>query len=226
MVPDAETVQRLARALAPDHDEYQAEMAAYAEERGFPIVGPDAGATLSLLARLTDATRVFEFGSGFGYSAYWFARGAESNARLVLTEHDPGEVEMARDVFERAGLAGRTDFRVGDAVDIVDEYDGPFDIVLLDHEKARYADAFRKVRSKVARDGVVVADNVTRGPADTEMLARHAEGAALDGADPATRGIATYLDEVQADPEYETLLLPVGNGLAVSVRSGRGDTGR
>lgn len=220
MADDAETIQRLVRGLAPEHDDIHAEMAAYADEHGFPVVGPEAGGTLRLLARLTDASRVFEFGSGFGYSAYWFAQGAAPNARFVLTEYDADELDMAREFFERADLLDRTEFHEGDALATVEECAGPFDVVLVDHEKSRYAEAFRAVRSKVARGGVVVADNVTRGPADADALARYVEGQTLDAPDESTAGIASYLDAVRADPEFETILLPVGNGLAVSVRTG------
>jgi predicted O-methyltransferase YrrM len=216
---DTETIGRLVRAVAPDHDRIQREMADYARENGFPIIGPEAGATLRLLARLTDARRVFEFGSGFGYSAYWFAMGARDDATFVLTEFDADELSMARDFFERAGLDTKTTFRQGDAVAIVDDYDGPFDVVLVDHQKSRYADAFEKVREKVAPGGVVVADNVTHGPADTAALARHAEGEPLGDVDDSTRGVAEYLDAVCADDAFETAILPVGKGLAVSVRT-------
>jgi predicted O-methyltransferase YrrM len=216
---DADAVQRLVRAVAPDHDRIQREMADYAREHGFPIIGPEAGATLKLLARLTDARRVFEFGSGFGYSAYWFAMGARDDATFVLTEFDADELAMARDFFERAGLDTQTTFREGDAVAIADEYDGPFDIVLVDHQKSRYAEAFGTVREKVAPGGVVVADNVVRGPADADALARHAEGGDIGDVDDSTRGIADYLDAVRRDEAFETSILPVGNGLAVSVRT-------
>jgi predicted O-methyltransferase YrrM len=221
MSRDSQAIRRLVRALSPEHDDVQAEMAAYAADRNFPIVGREGGGALRLLARLTDATRVFEFGSGFGYSASWFARGAAPDARFVLTERDADELAMAREFLGRAGVAERTEFCEGDALDAVEEHEGPFDVVLLDHDKPEYAAAFRSVRSKVARGGVVVADNVTRGPADTAALARYAEGEPLSDADEQTRGIAAYLDAVAADPAFETTLLPVGNGLAVSVRTGR-----
>ncbi|MFC6825729.1 class I SAM-dependent methyltransferase [Halopelagius fulvigenes] len=223
MSDDAEAIRRLVRGLSPEHDEIHAEMAAYADEHGFPIVGLEAGGALRLLARLTDAAHVFEFGSGFGYSAYWFSKGAAPDAQFILTEYDADELDMAREFFERAGLSDRTEFHEGDAVAAVEEYDGPFDVVLVDHEKSRYAEAFRAVRSKVARGGVVVADNVTRGPADAAALARYVEGESLDAPDEHTKGVASYLDAVRADPEYETVLLPIGNGLAVSVRTGRTD---
>ncbi|POG54815.1 O-methyltransferase [Haloferax marisrubri] len=212
--------RRFLAATAPEHDAVQSEMAAYADEHGFPIIGPEAGGVLRVLAHLTDATRLFEFGSGFGYSATWFAEGMADDAELYLTEHDAHELDMARDFLDRAGLADRTTFLEGDALDLFEGVDGEFDLVLLDHQKHRYAEAFDLVSDRVAEGGVVVADNVMRGPVDFGALTDWSEGRAeaLDGADADTRGIAAFLDAVRADPRYETIVLPVGSGLAVSTR--------
>lgn len=217
-------VARFVRASGPEHDEIQTAMAEHAEEQGFPIIGPDAGGFLRLLARLTDARRVFEFGSGFGYSAYWFLQGMNEEGSVVLTEFDADELVMAREFFEQAGLSDRATFEEGDAISLVDDYDGPFDVVLVDNEKHRYVEAFEAVREKVPVGGVVVADNVMAGPVDFDTLLAHVEGGERDviagmvDADESTRGIAAYLDSVQRDESFETIVLPLGQGLAVSTR--------
>ncbi|ELZ99041.1 caffeoyl-CoA O-methyltransferase [Haloferax mucosum ATCC BAA-1512] len=216
----SDETRRFLAATAPEHDAVQDEMAAYASEHGFPIIGPEAGGVLRFLATLAGAKRLFEFGSGFGYSATWFAGGMADDAELFLTEHDPDELDMAREFLERAGLADRSTFLEGDALELVETIDGEFDLVLFDHQKHRYAEAFDLVRDRVEVGGVVVADNVMRGPIDFGALTDWSEGTvqALDGANADTRGIGAYLDAVRSDPRYETIVLPVGNGLAVSTR--------
>ncbi|WP_416839579.1 O-methyltransferase [Haloferax sp. DFSO52] len=215
-----EETQRFLAATAPDHDEIQSEMASYAAENGFPIIGPEAGGVLRFLATVAGSKRLFEFGSGFGYSATWFAKGMADDGELFLTEHDPDELDMAREFLERAGLADRTTFLEGDAVELVESVEGEFDLVLLDHQKYRYAEAFDVVRDRVEVGGIVVADNVMRGPLDFGALVDWSEETpeALDGANADTRGIAAYLDAVRADPRYQTIVLPIGNGIAVSSR--------
>jgi predicted O-methyltransferase YrrM len=216
----ADGLTRYLSGLAPDHDDVQAEMATRADREGFPTVGPAAGGTLRVLARLADAESVFEFGSGFGYSATWWARGMRAG-RIVLTEHDADELDAAREWLSAADYPVSFDYRDGDALSVVEEYDGPFDCVLVDHEKERYVDGFHEVADKVAVGGVVVADNVVQGPADFETLVEYAEGEGVpDDASAATRGIAAYLDAVRAAPDFETTVLPVGSGLTVSVRTG------
>lgn len=213
-----ETIQRYIRATGASHSEIQEEMVAYADEHGFPIIGPDAGAVLRLLARLTDADTVFEFGSGYGYSASWFLAGGADE--VVLTEIDEDELDMARSFLARGGDGDRAHYELGDALEIVAEYDGPFDVVLIDHDKPRYAEGFDLAREKVPVGGVIVADNMTRGPIDIEQLeAYFADDEPLpDDASEGTEGIAHYVEHVKADPAFESFVLPVGSGICLSTR--------
>ncbi|VTT88056.1 caffeoyl-CoA O-methyltransferase [Halorubrum sp. DM2] len=211
--------RRFLTATAPEHTAVQAEMAELADEWGFPIIGPEAGAVLRLLARLTDAERVFEFGSGFGYSATWFLRGGVGS--VVCTEFDADEAERGAAFASDHGYADRVTFEVGDAMETVDRYDGPFDVVLIDHQKGRYADAYRTALPKVRTGGVVVADNIARGPIDFGDLVAHFEaGEPLPDAavDEETRGIGEYVGTVRSDDAVETAILPVGSGIAVSTK--------
>jgi caffeoyl-CoA O-methyltransferase len=214
-VPD--DLETFAAAVGPDPDDVLREMDDRAEETGFPTVGPAVGGWLQQLAGLVDAERVFEFGSGFGYSAYWFARSLPEGGEIVLTEIDADELDDARDYLTRGGYDGMARFELGDAIDIVDTYDGPFDVVLIDNEKDRYVEAFEAVREKVPVGGVVVADNMTAGPFDFEEIRR----VVMDGSetdDEMARGVADYLDHARSDDDFATTLLPLGEGLAVTRR--------
>ena len=212
-------VSRFVRAVAPDPDETLAEMDAYADEEGFPTVGPEVGAFLRLLARTTDARRIFEFGSGYGYSAYWFAAALPEDGELVLTEVDEDELELAREYLTRGGYDDLARYELGDALETVERYDGPFEVVLIDHQKHRYVEAFEAIRPKVPVGGVVVADNaMTAGPIQFEKLLALVEGEDPGDVNEDTRGIADYLETVRGDPEFETVALPLGEGIAVSYR--------
>jgi len=222
------SVETLARLISTDGDEIIARMDERADREGFPTVGPEVGGWLELLARATDAKRVFEFGSGFGYSAYWFARGLPADGEVVLTEIDADELDLAREYFAKGEVTIEAKFEHGDAIDIVGEYDGPFDIVLIDNEKHRYREALQAIEGKLRPGSLVLADNaITAGPIDHEqvvsMLSNQETGdttSAVDGkAEPneATEGIATYLEYVRSHEQLQTVLLPLGEGLAVSL---------
>jgi caffeoyl-CoA O-methyltransferase len=205
-----------------DDDPVLAEMEARADREGFPTVGREVGRVLRLLARLTGATSVFEFGSGFGYSAYWVAPVVGPDGRVVLTEVDAAELDGAREYFERGGYADRARFERGDAVQVVDEYDGPLDLALLDHENHRYVEGFEAVRGKIPAGGAVVADNVLNSSGDPGFdpadLDRALSGGPT-GENAELAGIADYYRHVRATGNFETTVLPVGEGLFVSVRT-------
>ena len=218
ILPDS-TV-RFLRATAPEPDEILREMETRGEE--FPTVGREVGGLLRLLAQLVDAKTIFEFGSGFGYSAYWFARALEEmvdeeDGRVILTEIDGDELDEAREYFRRGGLADRAIFEHGDALDIVERYDGPFDVVLVDNEKEAYPDAFDAVAGKVRPGGVVIADNaMTSTVQDFDSIVAAMEGEDVGDVDAETRGVIDYLRRVLDDPEWETSVIPLGEGIAVS----------
>ncbi|WP_458189933.1 O-methyltransferase [Haladaptatus sp. NG-WS-4] len=214
IVPE-ETGRFLRAALAePD------EMLRAMEERGedFPTVGREVGQFLRLLAHAVNAERIFEFGSGFGYSAYWFADALPDDGEIVLTEYDADELREARQYLERGGFADRAVFEHGDAMDAIERHDGPFDLVLVDHNKDGYPEALEAVREKLAPGGIVVADNaMVSGIQDFDGIL-----ASLEGDDPEmddeTRGIAEYLTTVRDDPAFETSVVPLGEGIAVSYK--------
>lgn len=208
------------RAMTPEIDSVGKELQVRNVEAGFPIVGPEVGGVLRLLARLARTRRAFEFGSGMGYSAYWIAPTLPADGTIVLTDFEETNLETAREFFERGGYADRARFETGDALEIYREYDGPFDFVLIDNESEEYIETFELVRPDVPSGGVICADNVMTGSAVDEDLAL----AALQGdpdwgaMDPSTRGIVEYLCHVRDDEDVETVLLPVGEGLVVSVK--------
>jgi predicted O-methyltransferase YrrM len=215
----------------PAHTDVQAEMAAYAADHDFPDIGRDAGGVLRLLARLTDARRVFEFGSGFGYSATWFLRGMDDDGHVVCTEHDAEEVELGREFLATAGLADRVTYHTGDALAAVDEYPNTtFDLVLVDIHKSQYPEAFERIRDRVRVGGAIVADNVLTGPFGPDdvvaALRDRDDGVvsgltdARDGIDnDSLGGIVEYLGRVGRAADFETTTVSVGEGLAVSVKT-------
>ena len=217
-------INEFVASAGPTPDDVLAEMDHRAERSGFPTVGPAAGGWLRQFAGLVGAERVFEFGSGFGYSAYWFLGGIADGGEIVLTETDAEKLADARAYLERGGYDDRARFEHGDAIGIVGSYDGPFDIAFIDNEKHRYVEAFEAARSKIPVGGIVVADNTIEGPFAFETLRGLVAGDGDSQPHPndphveEARGIAAYLDHVGSLEAFETTLIPVGEGLAVSRR--------
>ena len=187
----------------------RASMEALAAERGFPIVGPQVGRVLELLARAVGARRVLELGSGFGYSAWWFARAVGEGGEVVLTEGSAERAGEAEAFLERAGLLSRTRILVGDGLDLAARQRGPFDVVFNDVDKHAYPEAFAVARALVRPGGLFLSDN---------MLWR---GNVLPPAqeDATTAGVVELTRRLGSDPDFLTVLLPIRDGVTVSLRT-------
>src|SRR5215472_5491651 len=120
----AEVRDYLDRLVPPRPAEMQA-MEAYAKEVGFPIIGPASGYFCYQVARMLGATRVFELGSGYGYSTAWFARAVQENGGGVV-HHVVWDEELSRRARGHLSALGYEDivqYRVGEAVQALRETD-------------------------------------------------------------------------------------------------------
>lgn len=190
-----------------------AEMEEYARRRRFPIVGPVVGRFLLQLALLTRACRVLEIGSGFGYSAAWFLQ-ADQHLKTICTDASPLNRERGQEFLARLGVADRVDFRVGDALALASEANGPFDIVFCDSDKSSYSEAFKIALPKLRRGGVFVADNALwRGyawapvPEDAPEFRRRM-----------TPGVRAFNRLASSCDEVVTTIIPLRDGISLSVR--------
>jgi len=184
------------------------EMELLAAERGFPIVGPQVGRLLYVLALTCGARRVLELGSGFGYSAYWFARAVGEGGEVVLTDLSEERAELARWFLDRGGLAGRVRAEVGDALEILDRTPGEFDLVFNDIDKERYPEVLDRAAGALRHGGLLISDNMLWY--GTVLEERPIEPSAV-----AVKELTRRLFE---SPEFTTVLLPLRDGVTVSVR--------
>jgi caffeoyl-CoA O-methyltransferase len=190
-----------------------AEMEAEAEERGFPIVGRAVGVTLEALAHAAGARRVLELGSGYGYSAYWFARAVGDGGEVHMTDGDARNQDRAVEYLERAGLSERVTPHVGDALEIMDELDGEFDVIFCDIDKQGYPDAWRKARERIRKGGLYLCDNVL-------WDGRVVTGEDREGMPGLVEAIRLHNSEIAGDRRYRSTIVPTRDGVMVAVRIG------
>jgi caffeoyl-CoA O-methyltransferase len=176
-----------------------------ARDTGFPLIGRDSGRTLEVLALSIGARRVLELGSGFGYSAYFLARAVGEGGQVLCTEKDAWELEHHERLWAGHPLKPRVSYRLGSALETLEQLDGPFDLVLIDLDKASYLAAYEAAVPKVRAGGLICVDNVLWG------------GKIGAGAqDPSTQALRTFNERVAADDRVQAVFLSVGDGLAVA----------
>lgn len=209
----APAVDRYMKELAAVDDEpVLLEMEALAEEKGFPIIGRLCGQLLELAARAVGARRVFELGSGFGYSAYWFSRATGPEGEIHLTDTDPENEKKALDFLGRAGLLEPIRYHVSDAFAALEETDGEFDIVYCDVDKGGYPKAWQMGRRRVRVGGLYMCDNMLwSGRVTGESDEADVREGWTEAIDETNRAMA-------ADPDFRTIIVPTRDGVAVSLR--------
>ena len=197
--------------LGGDHPVAE-EMEELARERDFPIVGRVVGVTLEVLAGSVGAQRVFEMGSGYGYSAYWFARASGVGGEVHMSEGDASNQERAMAFLQRAGLADRVTPHVGNALDIIDELPGHFDVVFCDIDKGDYPAAWAKARDRIRVGGLYICDNVL-------WSGRVVEGLTDDDQRPEwTDAIREHNRAIASDDRYRATIVPTRDGVMVALR--------
>ena len=180
-----------------------------ARGNGFPIIGRLVGATVEVLARSAGARRVFELGSGYGYSAYWFARAVGAGGEVHRTDGDPENEAKALGYLRRAGLDGPIRWHVGDAIRHLNAAEGEFDVVYDDIDKDGYPEAWLAARERIRVGGLYLCDTV-RGMAASR---REAEPARAD-----TRVILEHNALIADDERYLHTIVPTRDGLMVALR--------
>jgi predicted O-methyltransferase YrrM len=205
-------VEDYMRSLLKRYDEpVLLEMEAEGKERGFPIIGRLVGVTVELLARSVGAKRVFELGSGFGYSAYWFARAVGPSGEVHGTDGDPANEPKALDYLSRAGLAEPIRWHVGDAVTHLDAAPGEFDVVYNDIDKDGYPAAWMAARERIRVGGLYVCDNVLWS----------GRVAVQDRDDPRpvyTQAILEHNRMIAEDDQFISSIVPTRDGVFVALR--------
>jgi len=134
------------------------------EARGLPSIQITAeqGRLLHLLAQLVGARRILEIGTLTGYSGIWLARALRPDGRLITLEQNPAHAALAREAFERAGVADRVELHIGAALDTLETLtlDAPLDLAFIDADKANNRAYFDWAWERVRPGGLVIVDNV------------------------------------------------------------------
>ena len=168
-------------------------------------VGAEVGAFLRALAIGRRPGRILELGTSYGYSTLFLADAArQCGAQVVTIDLDPDKQAYARERLEQAGLADYVEFRCGSAIDIVEADTGEWGLVLLDIWKDLYVACFEAVYPRLAEEAVLVSDNMIYP----------------EGARDAVRALRRAIN---AKGDLQTVLLPLGSGIELTVRWSAGN---
>lgn len=166
------------------------------------------GKTLELFSKMIQPQAILEIGTYTGYSAICMARGLAPGGKLITIDINAELEPMVRDFFERSGLSYKIEYKIGNALDIIPQLDGNFDLVFIDADKINYINYYEMIVEKVNSGGIILADNVLWSG---KVLLQKEEKISKD-----TQAIVDFNLMVQKDPRVENVLFPIRDGIMMA----------
>lgn len=171
-------------------------------------ISPDQGQFMAMLVKLIGVRRAIEVGVFTGYSSLCVARSLPADGLLVACDTSVEFTDIARRYWERAGVAGKIDLRIGPALETLERMirsgeSGTFDLAFIDADKANYPRYFERCLQLLRRGGLVLVDNALWGG--------HVADPARD--DDITSTMRKLNARVGRDDRVDVSLLPIGDGL-------------
>lgn len=195
----------------PGNTEFLDLLEKHAIETDVPVIRKGTQSVLRFLLEMKKPETILEIGTAIGFSACFFCTWSE--AKVTTIEQYEKRIPLAEENFRAAGLDRRITLLKGDAAGILPGLTGSYDMIFMDASKGQYITFLPEIRRLLKRGGILAADNVLQ---DGELLESRF---AVERRD---RTIHTrmreYLKAISEDPEFVTTILPVGDGLAVTVK--------
>ncbi|MDG2498658.1 MAG: O-methyltransferase [Flavobacteriaceae bacterium] len=173
------------------------------------LSGHYQGRVLSMLSKLIRPKTILELGTFTGYSALCLAEGLDKNGVLHTIDINEELVDLQRRYFDKSDYGTQIIQHLGSALDIIPTLDTNFDLVFMDADKPNYINYFHQIIDKLNPGGVILSDNVLWSGKVIETL---------DPSDVSTKIVLEYNALLKEDPRLETVLLPIRDGLTVSIK--------
>jgi caffeoyl-CoA O-methyltransferase len=171
-------------------------------------IGPEQGTFMTLLAQLTVARSAIEVGTFTGYSSICLTRGLADGGHLICCDVSEEWTSLARQYWQKAGIADRVELRLGPALDTLRALpaDATFDLAFIDADKPGYIGYWEQIVPRIRPGGALLVDNTLS----------HGRVVDLADQDANVQGIRDFNDHAKADGRVELVLLPIGDGLTLA----------
>ena len=170
------------------------------------LSGHFQGRALSMISHMINPLNILEIGTYTGYSAICLAEGLRSGGKIYTIDINEELESMVRRYLKEAGIAEKTEYIIGNALDVIPRLNVMFDLVFIDADKENYLNYYQMVFDKVRPGGFIIADNVLWSG---KVLAPSKER------DKDTQAIAAFNEAIQNDPGVENILFPIRDGLMI-----------
>ncbi|WP_243290646.1 O-methyltransferase [Bacillus sp. FJAT-47783] len=201
--------------LLPPVDQQIRDMELYASEHQVPIMEKTAISVMLSILKLHQPHHILEIGTAIGYSAIRMVKSLP-DAKVVTVERDQERYEEAIRNIQNAKLENKITTLYGDAFDLIEDIKkhGPYDVLFIDAAKGQYQRFFESFEPLLSVKAVIITDNVLFKGLVVEENIESKRIRSL------VRKIKQYNEWLMNHPHYETTIIPVGDGVAVSIKRG------
>lgn len=183
----------------------------YALERHIPIIMDDTLEVIDEILTKKKPEKILEIGTAVGYSAMCFSEYLVQGGRIDTIERDEQRVLEARENIKKVGVEEKIKIYEGDAVEILPTLNEQYDIVFIDAAKGKYPFFLEQALRMLKPDGIILADNILYKGYVMSDYNKHKQRTAVTH-------LRQYIKEITENPDLETTILEVGDGLAISKR--------
>lgn len=202
--------------LESDNSAFLEELAQYAAQNNVPIIRKEAESLIRILLLMNKPKRVLELGTAIGYSAILMSEYMPEDGRIVTIENYEKRIRLAKENIRKAGKEAVITLLEGDALELLPDMEEPFDFIFIDAAKAQYINFLPHAVRLLREGGVLLADNVLQEGDLTES--RYA----VSKRDRTIHvRMREFLYRIKHMEELETSIIPIGDGMTVSVRKYR-----
>ena len=180
-------------------------------EEHIPIIMDDTLAIVDKILTDIKPKKILEIGTAVGYSSICFSEYLTENGVIDTIERDEERVIEARKNIKNVGVEDKINIYLGDAVDILPTFNDKYDIIFIDAAKGKYPFFLEQAIRLLNNNGIIIADNILYKGYVMSDYNKHKQRTAV-------RNLRQYLKDIQENPNFETEILEVGDGLAISKR--------
>ena len=178
-------------------------------EEHIPIIMDDTLEVVDKILKELKPKKILEIGTAVGYSAICFSEYLQENGKIDTIERDRNRVKQARENIVKTEVEEKVNIFEGDAVEILPTLEGKYDMIFIDAAKGKYPFFLKEALRMLNEKGIILADNILYKGYVMSDYNKHKQRTAV-------RNLREYIAEVTENPNLETEILEVGDGLAIS----------
>jgi len=205
-------MEQYLRELIPSSNGIIKDLEDFAIENRVPIVQKETAKFLELMITMNKPKKILELGTAIGYSSILMNLASGGQNTITSIERDEKMIEIAKGNIEKCGLQNKITILEGDCLEILENLQNEYDMIFMDAGKAHYNHFLPHCLRLLKKEGVLIADNVLfRGMVASKELATHRKITII-------KRMKSYLELVSNDDNLITSVIPMGDGISVTVR--------